>query len=92
MSDVSLNPIPKIIENAHSLAELNSGDIWALMSILLFGYIYWTKKQEIQSSKGWQEIREKQIASEAAQTEVMKRMTEEIVSMKMLITKYLIKE
>jgi hypothetical protein len=86
------DPIDKLIESAHSLAGLNSGDIWALMSVLLFGYIYWTKKQEILSNKGWQDIREKQIASEAAQTEVMKRLTEEIVALKMIITKFLIKE
>lgn len=92
MSDNSINPITKLIDSAHSLAGLNSGDIWALMSVILFGYIYWTKKQEIISNKGWQEIREKQIASEAAQTEVLKRLTEEVVSLKMIITKFLIKE
>ena len=92
-------PVNKAVETAKLLGGLDSCTIWALIAGGLIAKEVWTtrkeieiKKQEQETQKGWQDIRNRQIASETAQTEVMKHMTEEIVGMKMLITKYLIKE
>lgn len=87
-----LEHFEKLIGVLNILAALSAGAIWALVASALFAYLCWSKKEQIQSDKGWKEIREKQIVSETAQTEVLRRQTEEIVGFKMILTKYLIKE
>lgn len=79
--------IDKAIEAARQLSALDSCTIWALLTYSSLGYIFWSKKKEMDSQKGWQEIRNKQIASEVAQTEVMRQLVSEISSMKMLLIK-----
>lgn len=94
MSDAEAvyGPVNKAVASAHLLSGMDSCSIWALIAMMLIAYVAWIKRMDYKNNDAWRLIREKQIASEAAQTEVMKHMTDEIVGMKMLITKYLLKE
>lgn len=87
-----LGPVNQGIEASNSLAGMSSCAIWAGLSLLEFLLICWALRKHFKSNDDWRKIREQQIASEAAQTEVLKRQTEEIVSLKMIITKFLVKE
>lgn len=92
MDEQGFSSFNKIVGSAKVLSGLDSASIWALITALLVIYFIWTRKKEVENAKEWRLIREKQIASEVAQTEVLKQMTTEIVSLKMMITKFLLKE
>lgn len=92
MNDQVYGPVNRAVESAHLLAGLDSCSIWALLSLILVGYIGWDRNKQFKNNEAWRIIREGQIASEATQTKVLERLTEEIVGLKMLITKFLVKE
>ena len=92
MSDPVFGPVNQAVQSAKLLSGLDSCTIYALISFLSLGYIAWSKKKEMDNNQGWQDIRNKQIASEVSQTEVMKQLVTEVANMKMMLTKYLIKD
>ena len=89
MTIADILPLNKIIQ---MLREWTACDIWAMISFGLISKEVWRMKKEYENQTGWRKIRENQIASEVSQTDAMKHMTDEIVGLKMLVTKYLIKE
>lgn len=92
MNEQVYGPLNQTVGFARVLSGLDSCTIWALIAFCSLLYIWWDRNKQFKINDAWRLIREQQIASEAAQTEVLKRQTEEIVSMKMLITKFLVKE
>lgn len=83
-----MNWIDKIIEAAQKLGGLTPAAIFALGNVLQGAYIYKTLKE----GEAWRGIREKQIASETMQSEVLKQLITEVAGLKMMFTKYLLKE
>lgn len=92
MNGEVFGPVNQGIETANSMAEMSSCAIWAALALFMFLYLVWKTRSEIITSGKWRVIREQQIASETAQTEVLRRQTEEIVSMKMMLTKLTTRE
>lgn len=85
-------PLDSLIKSAHGLAILDSGDIWALMTVALLSYIIWDKKDRIKKEEFWLQIRQKQIQEESTQTEILKRLVDAMSEIKMIVTKYLIEK
>lgn len=81
-----------VIDGATVLSHLEAGTIWALFSIGLFGFIVWDRRDRMRKEAQWMLIREKQLSEDAGQTEVLKRVVDEIASIKMIVTKYLIEK
>lgn len=79
--------IKHLIEQAKQLAEVDTCTLWALISLGLILRQVWRDKKEFESQEGWRGIRNQQIASETAQTEVMRQLVSEVSSMKMLLAK-----
>lgn len=92
MEHVGFESVDKAVQSAHTLSGLDTCTLWALIAMGLLIYEWWRARKEFESQTEWRNIREKQIASEVAQTEVMKGMIQELSSMKMMLTKYLLKE
>lgn len=104
MSATNFESVEKAANGAKILASLGPTEIWALIAALLFMLIIWSKWQEIRISKqeqknqeGWRDIRNNQIASEVAQTEVLKQVIQENINLRMeiaglktIVTTYLI--
>lgn len=85
-------PVNTAVASAKLLGGLDSCTIWALFSLCLIGERAWKERKDIENNDKWRLIREGQIASEVAQTEVLRRQTEEIVGMKLMLTKLTVKE
>lgn len=92
MIDDAFDSVDKLTHSANGLGMMTPAAIWAFVALILMAYVWWSKKRELESNKEWQKIRNDQIASETSQTEVLKQVVNELVNMKMLITKYLLKE
>lgn len=92
MIESGFDTFGRILKSVKDLTALSSCDIWALIAFSALAYIWWQRKEEFKSQEGWRGIREKQIASETAQTEVQRELIEEVASLKMVIVKHLIRE
>lgn len=92
MSMANFDSVEKAANGAKLLGALQPGDIWALIAALLFAFVVWSKYYEIKNNKEWQGIRNNQIGSEVAQTEVLKQLVIEMQNLKMMLVKFLIKE
>lgn len=90
--DHGFDSAEKVVVTAKLFAGLDSCTIWAMLALSCLVYIFWSKREELKNSEAWRGIRERQLISDAADTEVLRHLTEEVVAVKMLITKYLIKE
>lgn len=82
----------KIIGTAKMFAGLDPTTIWALLAISLFAYVVWKTKQEIKSDEAWRGVQERRLQGDAVDAELLRRLTEEVLAMKLMITKFLIKE
>lgn len=85
-------PVGNAVASAKLLGGLDSCTIWALLSLCLIAYVAWKTKRELDNNEKWRLIREKQIEGEAAQTEVLRQLTSQFLEMKMLLTKFIVKE
>lgn len=84
--------LSNVIDGATVLSHLEPGTIWALFSIGLFAFVVWDRRDRMRKESQWMMIREKQLAEDAGQTEVLKRVVDEIASIKLMVTKYLIEK
>lgn len=96
--------VDKLANSVKTFRGFDACDIWVSLCILMGLFIvactvrlFKLRAEELKNQAGWREIRNNQIASETAQTEVLRQLTQESINaraelgtLKSLITDYLI--
>lgn len=75
----------KTIGSARQLGSLDASTIWALLCVLLLGYIFWRDKQRHIMEEKWQKVRSDEAAAELLAAHALQKIADALEKLETVV-------